>query len=1230
MATVESTVLDLKPNGKHGRFKVVFTDASDSSIMAPGTGLTLTGTVNGAKTASITKWPRVEIRNSKTVVEGEFLLDDGEFFPWAGNSHEVVTATASAGGLFSAEVGATESAAFTDLAVTNRSFVDESGNPRTNLRRTRFKAGAVPTGFAVAPVLTFDADAETHTDGDTVAITDQVSGLTTKFRNSRTSSNAYIWRANRYGTGRHAIDLNTIADTIQNVDAVTQSSGYTLHLTMELLPDAGSIGQSRFGHVCNVTNGVGIDIDGVERVFVRLPVSTTANSTRDRDGLNYKPAIGTIVTHTFVFESNGDVRHWCNGRSYIGFQSAALSGSTFTLRDLIRRNSGAGSIFVRRFDLIEGALTDAQVVADHDYYANVIFADDEDLNGSLACFLSSAGTTGGTGRFNDPISVFDASAAQFAGGIGAWNGNATANTKDYCFLGLAGDVIDVVPHTTSFTPGSTNQDPVNPCHFGTYGTVSSSDPIAIFDYVDQGSDADRTVINLSANAANEFALISTEWTSTNRTYRAGGTATVADSEEVEVTLIGQGTTHVGLSIVNCPISQISHVVEDTTTGSLTAQTWSLRDTAYWRMPVRNIYTKDSSIGSGGTEEASTFFHSKRENIWRYENIAYEPGWDPDVLGSTEVTIPNGGGDTFQWALDNIYSHWNYGSLEYGYNVTENLACIRTAGNDVQYRNGGMTSKCVSWESVSGTFISDNDSLLEDFYIEGQRAVLGGNQRGYRGGLFSSSGVGDAPRLAIIRNILMNLGTVPGGVPGAGIGIGNGRSSADANAPTGLAVIRAENLTVFSARTGFTFQNSNGGASGTGYIRRFLIDMDNKSDRFVFDNGQLFDGVNFYTPDISDLTIELGAVDRGSIDIDAAYEDNVTASNLADWVTATGVTSSNILDRTTEGLGFTRRTLTQWCQTVHSFTKVDVGQTDAEEFGEQWYEAFADAVREGGDPSPYFASAAYDWVLAGWAPDTDTKAAIETADPGEYWGAYDYLSGTPSGPLTITNSDGTTISQPVSATAQPNTDVRFVVRLNAVGQNLTGLAYTESGVLRLETDILPLTLTDGTSATFAVLLRSATLGANQTGSLTITANGGLSATVDYLLTVASPWSIRRSDGSAIPANPITGTFQQSAGSAVFQVRIDANADTLENFSYTTDGIVTLPTGSVELGPLSPGESKILNIFLDTATLGAGQTGYAEIDFDANGVAVTTIRMEFDIEVIAAVLEANRARSRSRIR
>jgi len=252
-------------------------------------------------------------------------------------------------------------------------------------------------------------------------------------------------------------------------------------------------------------------------------------------------------------------------------------------------------------------------------------------------------------------------------------------------------------------------------------------------------------------------------------------------------------------------------------------------------------------------------------------------------------------------------------------------------------------------------------------------------------------------------------------------------------------------------------------------------------------------------------------------------------------------------------------------------------------------------------------------------------------PGDtVWAGAVMLDAPVSGPLTITNSDGTTISQPVSATAQPNTDVRFVVRLNAVGQNLTGLTYTESGVLRLETGILPLTLADGTSTTFAVLLRSATLGANQAGSITITANGGLSATVDYLLTVASPWSIRRSDGSAIPANPITGTFQQAAGGAVFQVRIDANADTLENFSYTTDGIVTLPTGPVELGPLSPGESKILNIFLDTAALGAGQTGYAEIDFDANGVAVTTIRMEFDIEVIAVVLEASRARSRSRIR
>jgi hypothetical protein len=299
---------------------------------------------------------------------------------------------------------------------------------------------------------------------------------------------------------------------------------------------------------------------------------------------------------------------------------------------------------------------------------------------------------------------------------------------------------------------------------------------------------------------------------------------------------------------------------------------------------------------------------------------------------------------------------------------------------------------------------------------------------------------------------------------------------------------------------------------------------------------------------------------------------------------------------------------------------------------------ANWLADTGESGDLFAARTFDADLV---PDVTENVTIpagvhfdiygRSVTPGDTaWKGAVMLDAPVSAPLTITNSDGTTISQPVSATAQPNTDVRFVVRLNAVGQNLTGLTYTESGVLRLETGRLPLTLADGTSSTFAVLLRSPTLGANQTGSLTIAATGGLSATVDYLLTVASPWSIRRSDGSAIPANPITGTFQQAAGGAVFQVRIDANADTLENFSYTTDGIVTLPTGPVELGPLSPGESKILNIFLDTATLGAGQTGYAEIDFDANGVAVTTIRMEFDIEVIEAVLEASRARSRSRIR
>jgi hypothetical protein len=329
--------------------------------------------------------------------------------------------------------------------------------------------------------------------------------------------------------------------------------------------------------------------------------------------------------------------------------------------------------------------------------------------------------------------------------------------------------------------------------------------------------------------------------------------------------------------------------------------------------------------------------------------------------------------TAQTALDNGYSRFGYFSSTYGCVSVNNLVNIRDASHDIQFREGGMLKDFVRWESEGTTFWADFDSYGENLYAEGSRGITGGNLIGYRGQQFS---VIDATRLMVMKNVLANNAESTTTFPA--FSFNADRTSASTYSPTGTANLRINNIAAVGFNTGIQFGTN---AALLGSVTRSLVDLTGApTPSLVVDFNNTGSMAGF---DITDLGYDLDSATAST-----AWDYNGTAGTLASLRSSTSMGITPVIDFTSTGLGFDGRTLIDYCTTVLGFTKTDAGQTNAEELGEQWYEAFADAIRQGGDVSAYYASKALQWVFAGMQVDSAAQTLIEAQDTGAIWGVQE--------------------------------------------------------------------------------------------------------------------------------------------------------------------------------------------------------------------------------------------------
>lgn len=1028
MATVESVELGIVADGRDVWYMVTFTDDSDTSIMENGTGITLTGSVTGSLTASPIGRPRVEIRGGKAVVSGWCRIDNGDFFPWYNWTHETIEASSDAGGLFASETTETQSGAFTGVAVENRSRVGLDGKLCHNVRRTRFVGGDVAEDFVNTPLFEFDADLEEGDDLDTIALTDQVSGQTTHCDNPLTSTNAFSFRKDYYGPGRNAIEFTVSNDGIRLPAAFDGTGGFYYHIVV----DASWVSDSASRFVEFVGNGTGLTLHGQDgHIYSRVPVSTGATTSRERDSLVYATIKDVPVVMTFVHYPNGDRRMFVNGRSYNAANYTAPTGS-MTNTILMRRNSGTGTARMRWAAFFLGTPTDQDVYTDHDYIANAKYGSDEDLCGIPACFVDPvSGSSVGTGRFHDPIDAI--TPATIRTGSRSWLSVSSPNTghrRDVAVLLANGTTVPIDP---GINFNGSNDDPHFPtCLLGAASPVSPESPIPVADYQDQGSDSGQVIFQVGGDGQNEVGIYCTEVTSLSRTYRDGGTATFANEEDEEVTLFRCMYNLRGLQILGSPVSQLSHAVVDVTTGEDIPKD-SFDGYDQWMSPFRNSYTKQSTQSTSGSQEAAALFLSYRQKVWIKDVAGYECGWDPDVkLSSASINLWGGssfnGDATDRPALDNGYSRFGYLSSTYGPVLVENFINVRDSSHDLQFRAGGQVRTFARWESAGPTFARRNDSYFSKMYSEGIRSILGSNLTGYRGAHFSSSGEDSsetttASRLSVWEQVIIHDGNDANSF--AAFDAYSGRTNKSSSEPDGTAELRLDRFTIFGSNRGVRLVGTGGALKG--YLKRSIIDL---SGRTSSDHVLECD----HNGDLSEFEISQFGYDRNDVSEGAAAEYGGSSVSLDSLFSTLGNPVSLTLDRTDDGWNIdSSKTLKTWCLTVHEFTKEDENQTDAEELGEQLYEAFADAVRTGQSPYAYSAAAFWDWVLDqhGWSYDEAADAAVDAIDPGEYWGAIE------------PNIDGSapTVSSPTSDSVTSSTAV--------LGGDVTddgGEIITERGVV----------------------------------------------------------------------------------------------------------------------------------------------------------------------------------------
>jgi hypothetical protein len=106
-------------------------------------------------------------------------------------------------------------------------------------------------------------------------------------------------------------------------------------------------------------------------------------------------------------------------------------------------------------------------------------------------------------------------------------------------------------------------------------------------------------------------------------------------------------------------------------------------------------------------------------------------------------------------------------------------------------------------------------------------------------------------------------------------------------------------------------------------------------------------------------------------------------------------------------------------------------------------------------------------------------------------------------VTLTQTDGNPWPDPETGSTTQGANLARTVRVTAGPSGLSGINLITTGVVSNTSDAIALTLAGGATYDAVLSLSAATVGDDQPGDITLTANGGVSETVEFLIDVAEP-------------------------------------------------------------------------------------------------------------------------------
>lgn len=992
-----TTTIKIGADGRSGCYEVILPDNTDLGIREIGTTFTVTGSLAGALTATIDGVARVEDRGElNATICGTFTLDG--FLQWA--DRETATATGADDALY---IG---SDSFTDLPVLNLSCCGEDGQDLPNLRRTHCFSGSIPTGFAVAPRASFNADDLTGSHLDTVTIGGSL------FNESVSGTDAFTLFRDRYGTGKHAIRLAQ-NQGIRNTFSLVRSEGYTIHMLVEFDPSDSNFDTDRWAWILSTFPG--IVFRGCLRSYRRGtwgdPVSGVANRV-------WEQCRRIPVWITYVVNPDTTHRMWVHGKPFHA-GSIATPLTSVTNLDLIRRgnNDADGYLFVRAMHVVEAALTDAQVRADHDYFMRNLYADDHDLNGITTCYVDpDEGTTTGSGRWNDKVSRINHNDLTFSGNssfLHVQTAGEQSFSADRCILLKAGSTVPLLASTSNGFGTPNSPEVTYPFHLGVYGSG-----MATIDIIDRGVSIGNTGAFLLNSRTGHYATLSIEYTSLDRKFSGDGRGVLADDLSLECSAF-LAWAHASFRVVRTMANHLTHflVQGGTATVDGNGQNFPFSNFTEWRFGTRNGFHRNGTVSNSGSTESSCHFLSRNKDALMSEIVGFMSGWDEEAIISGSVTIPWNSQSTNKIGLDNVYSHFIYGSGPRGSVSVRNSVLIATAGSDFQFRQGGSLHSHIAWAPLD-IYHKMFDSFLGDTYIEGRRAIQGGNAGGRRGRVVSTSFDDPKPRRLICKRLFLhdNVGLADGngGAGGASSWAGDDTnrkttpSFGEVSAIGGPSILQFENVTMVGPRR-WLFSFAGVYDQAQAYVKNLLLENDFTDWASLSGDGS---PTQFGQANTTDIDIRNIAICTPGVSASNRWRANagsgVAAMTKSAFAAATGADESTLIDLTDTGFDWAdRRDLFRYCVEVLGLT--DPGgdyEARVKALGLQWYEAYATAMRNRTSLAAFQQPAVRAWLDEGWVPSLEVRETLAAVDGTNYWGAVPY-SLSASAP-TVTDPTSTSI------------------------------------------------------------------------------------------------------------------------------------------------------------------------------------------------------------------------------